>query len=336
MKFHQNHPLKNLNTFAIDAKAKYFVSISDSKDLLEIIDNDIFRQNKHFILGGGSNVLFNSDFDGLVIHMDNLGIEIIDYHDEFVYIKANAGVVWDDFVGYCVENGFGGVENLSLIPGKVGASPVQNIGAYGTELKEIFYEAEIFNLKTKKSEIYNLKMCNFGYRDSIFKNELKNNAIVVNVILRLKTDPVLNLAYRELGNRMNVFKNPTIKDVRKTVIAIRSEKLPDPAITPNSGSFFKNPVIDKKIVDKILILHPELKTFPADEGKIKLAAGQLIELCGLKSNQEGKVAVHPNQALVIINKRNASGNEIVEFSKNVQKSVYDKFGVVIEPEVNII
>lgn len=336
MKFSQNYPLKNLNTFAINTKAKYYLPISNVDELMELTANEVFLNNKYFILGGGSNVLFCSDFDGLVIHMDNKGIQIVDQNDSYVYIKSDAGVIWDDFVAFCVENGFGGVENLSLIPGTVGASPVQNIGAYGSELKDVFYEAEIFNLKTKKIGVYTHEMCRFGYRKSIFKNELKNIAVVLNVTFRLKTEPVLNLSYKELERRVKEIINPSVKDVRDTVIAIRTEKLPDPSIAPNAGSFFKNPVIEKNTIDEILMIHLALKTFPADEGKVKLAAGQLIELCGWKSKQDGKVAVHPNQALVIINKGNARGNEIVEFSKEIQDSVFKKFGVILEPEVNII
>ena len=328
--------LKNLNTLAIDAKAKYFVAINNSEELLELTRHDVYKQNKHLILGGGSNVLFRSDFDGLVIHMVGKGIEIIDQNEEFVYIKANAGEVWDDFVAFCVGNGFGGTENLSLIPGTVGASPVQNIGAYGIEIKDLVHEVEIFLPDSKRIEILTNSDCNFGYRNSIFKNELKGKAIVTNVAFKLNKNPELKLNYKELNIRMSAFENPDISDVRNTVIDIRTEKLPDPALIPNAGSFFKNPVVPVELFKKLEIEYPGLVNFPAGVSQVKLAAGQLIDICGWKNMQDGNVAVHPRQALVIINKNNATGKEIIDFAKNIQDSVYNKFGVNIEPEVNII
>jgi UDP-N-acetylmuramate dehydrogenase len=331
-----NHSLKNLNTFAIDAKAKYFVAIKTHEELLELIKHNIFKENKYFILGGGSNVLFCSDFYGLVIHMDNKGIQIVDQNEEYVYIKANAGEVWDDFVAFCVNNGFGGTENLSLIPGTVGASPVQNIGAYGVEIKDLVHEVELFLLDSGRMEILTNADCKFDYRNSVFKNELKGKAIVTNVTYKLKKNPDLKLNYKELNIRMSAFENPGIIDVRNTVIDIRTEKLPDPAEIPNAGSFFKNPVVPDELFKKLEIEYPGLVNFPAGVAQVKLAAGQLIDLCGWKKMQDGNVAVHPRQALVIINKNNATGKEIIEFAKKIQDSVYNKFGVNIEPEVNII
>ena len=331
-----NFNLRELNTFKIEARAKYFGSIERKEDLDELIKSEMFAKNKHFVMGGGSNVLFQTDFDGIIIHMENKGIEIVDDTNSYVFVRAQAGEVWDDFVAYCVENGLGGVENLSMIPGTVGASPVQNIGAYGVELKDVFHEANILNLDTYKQETYDYNKCKFGYRDSIFKNELKAKAIVSNVIFRLQKNPVLNLSYKELNIRISEIKNPGIQDVRNTVIKIRTEKLPDPEITPNAGSFFKNPVISKFQFKKLLVENPDLINFPVNEINVKLAAGQLIDLCGWKQIQEGKVAVHPNHALVIINKGNASGSEIVEFSEEVKQSVFEKFGVILEPEVRIL
>ena len=293
-------------------------------------------ENKYFILGGGSNILFRSDFDGLVIHMAGKGIEITDQNEEYVYIKANAGEVWDDFVAFCVNNGFGGTENLSLIPGTVGASPVQNIGAYGVEIKDLVHEVEIFLPDSEKIEILTNADCKFDYRNSIFKNELKGKAIVTSVTYKLKKNPELKFNYKELNIRMSAFENPGISDVRNTVIDIRTEKLPDPAEIPNAGSFFKNPVIPDELFKKLEIEYPGLVNFPAGVSQAKLSAGQLIDLCGWKKMQDGNVAVHPRQALVIINKNNATGKEIIEFSKKIQDSVYNKFGVNIEPEVNII
>ena len=336
MEIKYNFSLKDLNTFAIDAKAKYFVTIKDPDELYEMIELDVFKENKHLILGGGSNILFQSDFDGLVIHMAGKGIKVVDQDDEFVFVKANAGEIWDDFVAFCVGNGFGGTENLSLIPGTVGASPVQNIGAYGVEIKDIVSEVEIFRIDTKKIEILKNVDCNFDYRDSIFKNAIKNKAIVTSVTYKLAKNPELNLSYKELNNRMSAFENPDIKNVRDTVINIRTEKLPDPSITPNAGSFFKNLLISVELFKKLQSKYPDLVNYPAGNDQIKLAAGQLIDKCGWKSKQDGKVAVHPKQALVIINKNNASGKEIFQFAQIIMESVYQKFGVKLEPEVNLI
>ncbi|MEZ4908650.1 MAG: UDP-N-acetylmuramate dehydrogenase [Saprospiraceae bacterium] len=336
MQITSDFSLKKYNTFSVDAKAKYFVIINDISELSELITSEIYKDNQHFVLGGGSNVLFKNDFDGIVIHMQNKGIEIVKKTENHAYIKSAGGVIWDDLVKFTVDNGYGGIENLSLIPGSVGASPVQNIGAYGTELKDVLEETEIYNLDTGEIDIFTNEMCKFGYRNSIFKNELKNKIIVLSVTLKLNIKPELNLNYRELQNRMSEIESPTINDVRNTVIDIRTKKLPDPEIIPNSGSFFKNPIISKDIFENLLSKFPNLISYPVDNANVKLAAGQLIDMCGWKSVQEGKVAVHPNQALVITNKKNASGNEIYEFSTKIQKSVLDKFGIEISPEVNIL
>lgn len=336
MVFFENYSLKKLNTFAINAKAKYFTSIKKSEDILELIEKDIFKENQHFVLGGGSNVLFQNDFEGLIIHIENKGIEIVKEEENFVFVKASAGEDWDKLVEFAVENEFYGIENLSLIPGTVGASPVQNIGAYGTELKDVFYEAEIFNLTSGQKEFYNSEMCNFAYRNSIFKNELKNKLIVISVTLKLNKRKTLNLSYKEVNKRLLEIKNPTIKDVRDVIIEIRTEKLPNPKIIPNAGSFFKNPIILKSKYEKLIGDFPNLISYPFNESNVKLAAGQMIEMCGWKSKQYSKVAVHKNQSLVIINKNNASGKEIIEFSEAIQDSVNTMFGVKIEPEVNIV
>lgn len=336
MIFIENFSLKNLNTFAINARAKYFVSIKKPDDILELMETDIFRENQHFVLGGGSNVLFQGNFDGLIIHIQNKGIEIVSENDNFIYVKASSGEIWDDLVSFCVENNFGGIENLSLIPGTVGASPVQNIGAYGVEVKDVIESVGIFNFYSARMEELSNFECEFEYRNSIFKKGLKNKAIVLNVVFKLAKFPELNLNYNELNFKMKNFIKPTIQDVREMVMAIRTEKLPNPAISPNAGSFFKNPVISVELFNKLKNNFTDLKGFLTIEGEIKLAAGQLIELCGWKLKQGGKVAVHPNQALVIINRNNASGQEIIEFASIIRDSVLEKFGVLIEPEVNII
>lgn len=328
--------LKDHNTFAVDVKSRYFFSATSEIELKQFVSTDIFNNNRHIVLGGGSNMLFTGDFDGVIIHIASKGIMVVDETNNDVFVSSAAGEIWDDLVAYCVENNYGGIENLSLIPGSVGATPVQNIGAYGAELKDVFHSATVLDLTSGEIDIFNKEKCRFGYRDSIFKNELKNRAVVLNLVLKLSKNPLLNLSYRELHSRMSCMEDPGIKDVRDTVIAIRTEKLPDPALVPNAGSFFKNPTIGIEHFQKLTIKFPGLVNFPAGEGMIKLAAGQLIDLCGWKDVQDGKVAVHPRQALVIINKNHASGAEIVEFSKRIQNSVFNRFDVMLEPEVNII
>lgn len=331
-----DYSLRHHNTFGIDVKSRYFLSAISGSEIRDFFGTDIFRNNKHMILGGGSNILFTSDFDGIVIHLANKGIELIDETDEHVFVRSAAGENWDDLVAFCVENNFGGIENLSLIPGFAGAAPVQNIGAYGSELRDVFHSAEVLELESGKTGFFDRQKCRFGYRDSVFKRELKNRAVVLNLTLRLYKNPEINLSYKELNNRLSGIQNPGIADVRETVIAIRAEKLPDPEVVPNAGSFFKNPVIGAEQFRKLIIDFPGLVNYPSDDGKVKLAAGQLIDLCGWKDFQDAKVAVHPRQALVIINKNHASGEEIVEFSKRIQSSVFDRFDVMLEPEVNII
>lgn len=336
MKILENYPLLKHNTLGINANTKYFCFISDIEDLLKLVNSEIYKNEKRFVIGSGSNVLFKGDFEGLIIHLDNKRISITLEDDDNVLVKADGGVIWDDLVKWTVEKGYCGLENLSLIPGTVGASPVQNIGAYGTELKDSFYEAEIFNSLTNQIEVFDNSKCAFGYRDSIFKNQLKHHSIVLNVTFKLSKKLTLNLSYKELCNRFSDDPKPTLEKIRKTVIDIRTEKLPDPTIMPNAGSFFKNPIVSINRYESLKLIHKTLIGYNVEEGYIKLAAGQLIELCGWKDLQEGKIAVHPRQALVIINKDNASGDEIVEFASKISRSVMDKFGVLIEPEVNFV
>ncbi len=330
----QRISLKEYNTFHIDVDALYSFFCDTEKELFKFLKTVIVNKKKILVLGSGSNMLFTEDIDDLVIVMQNKGIEIISEDKQNVFVKAAAGEVWDEFVDFCVRNNFGGTENLSLIPGTVGATPVQNIGAYGVEVKDIISELEAVEIKTGKKIRFINSDCKFGYRNSIFKNEFKNQYIIINVTFKLSKYPELKLSYGNLLNELKI-DNPTIKDVRDTVIRIRESKLPNPDEFPNAGSFFKNPVIHKSEFENLIKHFPALVSYPVSDNKIKLAAGQLIDLCGFKGIKENGVGVHEKQALVIVNYENVGGNIILRFSEKIQQSVFEKFNVRIEREVNV-
>ncbi len=334
MKPVQKISLKEYNTFNIDVNALYSFFCKSEKDLFEILKSDFVREKKIIILGGGSNLLFTGDVEDVLILMRNKGIEIVEKDKETVFVKASAGEIWDEFVDWCVNNSYGGIENLSLIPGTVGASPVQNIGAYGVEVKDVIEELEAVNIKTGEKKVFKNIECNFAYRSSIFKNELKKQYIIINVTFKLSKLSKLTLAYGNLQNEINK-NNPSIRDVREAVIRIRESKLPNPKLLPNAGSFFKNPIISNQQFETLIQKFPELVSFPVGENKIKLAAGQLIDLCGFKGQKEKGVGVHEKQALVIVNYDNADGKTILKFSEKIQQSVFEKFNVKIEREINV-
>jgi len=334
MKPAQNISLKEYNTFNIDVNALYSFFCETENDLKHILNSKLVIEKGIFVLGSGSNMLFTEDVRNPIVIMQNKGIKQISETEKDVFLKVAAGEIWDEFVNYCVNHNYGGVENLSLIPGTVGASPVQNIGAYGVEVKEVIEELEAVNIKTGEKEVFKNIGCNFAYRNSIFKNELKNRYIIINVTFRLSKFPKLKLTYGNLHNEINK-NNPSIKDVREAVIRIRKSKLPNPERLPNAGSFFKNPIISKQQFEMLIKKFPELVSYPAGENKIKLAAGQLIDLCGFKGRKEKGVGVHEKQALVIVNYDNADGKSILEFSEKIQKAVFLKFGVEIEREVRV-
>ncbi len=334
MKQAQKISLKEYNTFNIDVKALYSFFCDSEKYLLAVLNSDFVRRKEVLVLGGGSNMLFTQDVTDVLILMRNKGIEITKEDRKNIFIKVDAGEIWDDFVAYCTEKNYGGIENLSLIPGTVGASPVQNIGAYGVEVKDVIEELEAVCIKTGEKKIFKNSECKFTYRNSIFKNELKNRYVILNVTYKLSKFPELKLSYGNLQNEINN-KNPSIKDVREAVIRIRKAKLPEPENLPNAGSFFKNPVISKEQFKKLIKIFPELVSYPFEEGKIKLAAGQLIDLCGLKGEKEKGVGVHEKQALVIVNYDNADGKTILKFSEKIQQAVFKKFNVKIEREVRV-
>lgn len=336
LQIQQNISLKNFNTFGIDAKAKYFVEISHADELVELFMDPQWQETERLVLGGGSNMLFVNDFDGMIIRMNIRGIDHRINHNE-VHVEAGAGEVWNDLVNFCVAHDYAGLENLSLIPGSVGASPIQNIGAYGVELKDVFESCQAFEIETRTIKTFNKADCRFGYRDSVFKNELKGKYIITSVKLRLSLTPDVKLHYGaikdELANRG--IASPTIKDVSQVVSQIRVSKLPDASTIGNAGSFFKNPVISQAAFEKIYNQHPEIVHYPAGN-EVKLAAAWLIEQCGWKGKMVGHTGTWKNQALVLVNHGGATGQEVYSFSSQIIDSVYTKFGVMLEREVNII
>ena len=335
MNIQTNFSLKNYNTFGIDAKAKQFVSVSSISELKEVLtaNNDIF------ILGGGSNMLLTQDIEKLVVHVNLKGREIVEENDDFAIVKAQAGENWHEFVLWCIDQNFGGIENLSLIPGTVGASPMQNIGAYGVEIKEVFHSLKALNRITFQIEEFDAKACQFGYRESVFKADLKNQYVIVSVVFKLtKKNHKLNTSYGAIDVELENMgiKKPTIQEVSKAVIAIRESKLPNPKELGNSGSFFKNPIITKEAFEKAKALHAEMPHYVVSETEVKVPAGWLIEQAGFKGKRFGDAGVHKNQALVLVNYGTATGAEIVALSKNIQETILEKFGIAIEAEVNIV
>ncbi len=334
MKIEENISLKKLNSFGIDVKAKYFCSFSSLQHLMEI--DEKLLSNK-LILGGGSNILFTKNYDGLILKNEIVGINIVKEDENYVYVKAGAGVAWHSFVLYCIENNFAGVENLSLIPGSVGASPMQNIGAYGVELKDTFYELEAYHFQEKKLQIFSKNDCEFGYRESVFKNKYKNQFAIINVTFRLNKTPNFNTSYGAIAlelEKMGV-TTLTIKAISDAVMKIRKSKLPNPAEIGNAGSFFKNPTIDTAYFLQLKNDFPNIVGYKVDESNTKLAAGWLIEQCGWKGYRKNYTGCHKNQALVLVNYGNAKGTEILQLSEDIITSVKEKFGVMLSKEVNI-
>jgi UDP-N-acetylmuramate dehydrogenase len=332
----ENFPLKTYHTFSIDVYAKYFSEFNTLAELHEVLSVTSTSQSI-LILGGGSNILFTKNFDGLVLKNNLKGITVIDEDSEFVFVQAGAGENWHQFVLYCLQNNFSGIENLSLIPGNVGASPMQNIGAYGVELKDVFYDLEAFDLKERSVVKFNAEECEFGYRESIFKSKYRDRFVILNVTFKLRKTPHFNITYgaieQELKN-MNV-SGLSIQAISQAVINIRRSKLPDPAIIGNAGSFFKNPQIDIHVLFKLKQDYPEIISYSLPNGNAKLAAGWLIEQCGWKGYRKGDAGCHPKQALVLVNYGNASGEEIYDLSEEIKESVKQKFNIDLETEVNI-
>ncbi len=350
----ENISLKSLNTFGIDVSAKYFAQFNSVNELSELLE---FKKHKTpnskpktLILGGGSNILFSKDFDGLVLKNELLGIKEIKEDEHHIYVQVGAGVNWHHFVLHCIHNGWAGVENLSLIPGNVGASPMQNIGAYGVEIKDVFYSLEAFHIKDKKLVNFSVNDCEFGYRESVFKRKFKNEFVITDVTYRLNRIPQFNTSYGAIEQeleRMGV-KELSIQAISQAVINIRSSKLPDPAVIGNAGSFFKNPEVENSKFEILKSEHPNIVGYPLPNGTVKLAAGWLIEQSGpsagpsgqgsatWKGYRKGDAGCHEKQALVLVNYGNAKGKEIYDLSEEILQSVKEKFGVGLDREVNII
>ena len=335
MQIKKNISLKSYNTFSIDVKAKQFIEISSLKDLKELLK----IKKDFFILGGGSNLLLTKDIEKLVIHLNLKGIEILGEAENDIFVKVQAGENWHEFVLWCLEHDFGGIENLSLIPGNVGTSPIQNIGAYGVELKDSMFELEALEIETGLVKNFKNADCGFGYRNSVFKNELKGKYIITNVTFKLtKNTHRHNSSYGAIQSefKKNNIKNPTIKDISDAVISIRRSKLPDPKELGNSGSFFKNPVILKHQFRQLQHKFPKVPHYILSETEVKVPAGWLVEQCGFKGKRFGDAGVHKNQALVLVNYGHATGKEIFELSKKIQQTVLEKFDMELEAEVNIL
>ncbi|WP_242928415.1 UDP-N-acetylmuramate dehydrogenase [Pontibacter vulgaris] len=338
MKLQADFSLKPYNTFGIDVKAKLYARFDSVAELQELLQMPELRQEEKLILGGGSNVLFTKNFDGIVLQNCIKGIEVLREDDAYTYVKAGSGEVWHEFVVYCLEHNLGGSENLSLIPGTVGAAPLQNIGAYGVELKDIFYELEAVELETGQIHTFDNEACRFGYRESIFKNELKGQFIVTGVTFRLHKNHKLNTSYGAISTtlqEMNI-QEPTIQDVSAAVCHIRRSKLPDPKQIGNAGSFFKNPEIPLALYDVLKYQYPTMPAYPVSETMVKVPAGWLIEQCGWKGKVIENYGVHKNQALVLVNYGGASGDKVRALAYDIIHSVEEKFGISLHPEVNIL
>lgn len=329
----ENKALKELHTFGLAVNAAQYTLVETEAQLQELLP----LPATHLILGGGSNILFTKDFEGLVVHNKIEGIELVEDVEETVLIRVGGGVVWHELVLWCIEQGYAGLENLSLIPGSVGAAPIQNIGAYGVELKDVFDSLEAINLSTGALEVLNFQDCAFGYRDSIFKNEAKGKYFITRVLLRLPKQADFNISYGAIQQVLEQSKRPlSIRSISNAVIQIRTQKLPDPKKIGNSGSFFKNPIVDNIIIDLLKKIYPSVPAYPIDNKNSKLAAGWLIDQLGWKGYRKGDAGVHKNQALVLVNYGNAKGSEIWELAEEIQASVYKKFEILLEPEVNVL
>lgn len=338
MPVQKNISLKPYNTFGIDAACALFCEFTTTETLAEIIASRDFHAVPKLVLGGGSNILFTKNFDGLVLKNALKGITVEKENADHVWVKAAAGEVWHELVLFCIKRNYAGIENLSLIPGLAGAAPMQNIGAYGVELVSVFDRLEAMHLYTGETTTFHKDDCNFGYRESVFKNKCKGEFVITSVTLRLNKKPVFNTTYgaiTETLEKMGV-KELSLKAVSDAVIAIRSSKLPDPKVLGNAGSFFKNPEVPQEVFERVQRENPNVPHYPAAHGMVKIPAGWLIEQCGWKGKRVGNTGSHKTQALVLVNYGGATGNEVYALAMEIRKSVKEKFGVEITPEVNLV
>ncbi len=334
----ENYSLKSLNTFGLDIKSRWFAEINSVESLQVLLKDKRFQSVPKMILGGGSNILFTGDYNGLIIRNRIEFVKIISEDENYIFISAGAGMNWHFFVLYTIDHNYPGLENLSLIPGCIGAAPIQNIGAYGVEIKNTFHKLNAVNMNDGSLRTFTAEDCRFGYRDSIFKQEERNRYAIVDVTFRLNKNTPLNTTYGTIEEQLKIMNisHPTIRDISNAVIAIRKSKLPDPEITGNAGSFFKNPEVSSHFYNKLKENYSDIVGYPTSSGNYKLAAGWLIEQCGWKGKRIANTGMHEKQALVLINYGGATGKELITHAESVQKSVLEKFGVDLEMEVNII
>ena len=334
MSIESNISLKDYNTFGVDANASQLMHIKSENDVYKAL---LLNCDQYKILGGGSNILITSDIEACILKNEITGITIVDEDEEMALVEVGAGENWHDFVMWAVENGLGGLENLALIPGSVGAAPIQNIGAYGIEQESCFHSLKAIELVTKLKISYYKSDCSFGYRDSIFKNEAKDRYIITHVRYLLHKNHTPDMEYADVKNLLEQKKinRPTIMDIANAVIEIRTAKLPDPKYIGNAGSFFKNPVVSLKHVRDVQKIYPDIPVYPIDNVHVKIPAAWLIDRAGYKGFMKGNTGTHDRQALVIINRGDATGTEILDFSDEIRSAVYGKFGVVLEREVNV-
>ncbi|MCE2895653.1 MAG: UDP-N-acetylmuramate dehydrogenase [Flammeovirgaceae bacterium] len=335
----ENKDLRALNTFGFKVKAKFFTTIHSKEELHELIHSDLYQREERLILGGGSNILFKRDYDGLVIKVDLKGITVVSQTEDSLLLQVASGEVWHELVLHCVNNNWGGIENLSLIPGLVGAAPIQNIGAYGAEIKNMITQVEAIDLKTGLTKLFTNEECCFGYRESVFKNALREKYFISSITLTLtKKNHRLNTSYgaiHETLSSMNI-EQPTIKSISDAVIAIRQSKLPDPRVIGNAGSFFKNPSITVNHYQSLQKTNTTIPSYPSANQEVKVPAGWLIEQCGWKGKKINHVGVHPKQALVLVNYGDGKGEDVFDLAVKIASSVKEKFNIELTPEVNII
>lgn len=334
----ENISLKPYNTFGIEVRASHFANVSSADEVKQIFSNPLTQELPKLVLGGGSNILFTKDFEGVLIKFISNSVKIIDEDKNNVFVKADAGTEWHKLVLYCVERNYGGIENLSLIPGSVGAAPIQNIGAYGQELKDTFFALEGIFADTLKEKTFYKDECRFGYRDSIFKRELKGKFIITGVVLKLNLHPMINTSYGTIAQELikTGKTNYSIKNVSEAVCKIRENKLPKPEELGNAGSFFKNPEIYKSFYEDLKLDFPDLPFYPLNDKKVKIPAAWLIEKAGLKGMRSGSVGIHERQALVIVNYGGAAGEDIIKLKNYIKNTIYKKFSIELEEEVYIL
>lgn len=337
MEIKKDYSLLSHNTFGMNVKTSVFIEYESVEELKDVLSKFPLESDKWFHIGSGSNLLFTKDYQGTILHSAIKGYEVLHEDEDEVVIRVGAGEVWDDFVAYTVANGWYGAENLSLIPGEVGASAVQNIGAYGVEVKDLIVRVETVDVSSGKEHIFENELCGYAYRESVFKHRLKGKYIVTHVVYSLSKKSNYKLEYGNI--RAELEKSAcelTLQNVRQTIINIREAKLPNPEIQGNAGSFFMNPIISRTLFDRLLVEYPQMPHYNVDDAHVKIPAAWMIDQCGWKGKQMGNAGVHDKQALVLVNCGGATGEEIVSLSNHIQQTVYDKFGIHIVPEVNFI